>query len=199
MAKLKPITALYVRTSTSYQDTGAEAQELKLKQYCDLKGISEVRLYIDKDQSGRKTSRPKLNKLIKDIKSGEISSVVTYSMSRLGRSTKHLLELSDMFQDHGVQFVSLSESIDTSTPAGRLFYAMIGAFSQFEAEVISERVKAGLANAKAKGKKCGGHNKKRNSQLIQALREEGMSLRKIAEKAKCSLGSVVDELKEGSL
>jgi site-specific DNA recombinase len=196
--KLKPITALYVRTSTAYQDTGAEAQELKLRQYCELKGLKKIKLYIDKDQSGKKRSRPQLNKLLRDIKSGEINSVVTYSMSRLGRSTKHLLELSDMFQDHDVEFVSLSESIDTSTPTGRLFYTILGAFSQFEREVISERVKAGLANAKAKGKKCGGHNKKRNSELIIALREEGMSLRAIAKKAKCSLGSVVDELKEVS-
>lgn len=195
MGKLKPVTALYVRTSTSYQDKGAEAQEHKLKKYCEMKGIKNYKIFTDKDQSGKKKKRPQLNKMLKEIQSGEVNSVVTYSMSRLGRSTKHLLELSDFFQSHKVEFVSLSENIDTSTPTGRLFYTILGAFSQFEREVISERVKSGLMNAKAKGKKCGGHNKKHNYDVIRALRKQGLSLRAIAKEVECSLGSVVHALK----
>jgi len=187
-------TAIYIRTSTNKQDTGAESQLKKLKTYCELHNITNFKVYKDTDQSGKKRSRPKLDKMMKDIETGDIKNVITVSISRIGRSTKHLLEISDFFQKYEVNFISLSESINTTTPAGRLFFTLISAIAQFEREVIGERVKAGLENARSKGKQIGAP-KKRNSELIKALRDQGLSYREIAIKAKCSLGSVQAELK----
>jgi len=187
-------SALYIRTSTSYQHNGAEAQLRKLKSYCEAKGIKEIKIYEDKDQSGKNTNRPALTRLLEDVKKNKVDRVITYSLTRIGRSTKDLLEISDLFETKDVAFISLSESIDTSTPAGRLFYTILSAFSQFEREVISERVKVGMANAKAKGKQIG-RKKKRNSELIIKLHNEGYSIRKIAQLTQCSKGSVEAELK----
>lgn len=195
MAKVKKITALYIRTSTSYQKNGLEAQERKLKEHCKRLGLERYEIYADEDQSGKKRNRPELDRLKIDIKAGKVGTVLTYSMSRISRSTKDLLDISDLFNSYNIEFISLSENIDTTTPTGRLFYTILGAFSQFEREVISERVKTGLENARAKGKRIGGHNKRHNYALIRALKKQGMSYRSIAKEANCSLGSVVQALK----
>lgn len=194
---LKPKIALYARTSTSYQRKGLDSQISKLEKYAEARDIpkGDIILFRDEDISGSKFSRPEFNKLLEGVKKGEINTVITCSMSRISRSLRDLLDLAEVFDKHNVSFISLTESIDTSTPAGRLIYSILGAVGQFEREVISERVKRGLEKAKSDGKRLG-REKTRNSELIQELRRQGLTYQEISKRAKCSIGSVQAELKK---
>lgn len=187
--------ALYSRVSTNNQSNGLEAQVLALKNYCIKNSINDYILYSDENISGSKSSRPQLNKLIEDIEKDEISIVIVYSFSRFARSTKHLLSAADYFKAKGVEFVSLSEQVDTSTPIGNAFFTIISAISQLERELTGERVRNGLLNAKAKGKKIG-RPKKRPSELIIELYKKGYSYRKIAQLIKFSHTCVAKEIHE---
>lgn len=187
--------ALYARVSTDRQSKGLEAQIRTLREYCKANGIDSSQIYSDTNISGSKQSRPALDQLMKDCKDGKVQSVVVYSFSRFARSTKHLLSALDLFKTLNINFISLTESLDTRTPVGTAIFTIISAIGQLERELISERVKNGLANAKAKGKRIG-RPKTRNSTLILELHKQGLSLRKIAHLAKCSQWSVWQEVKD---
>ncbi len=186
--------ALYVRTSTDKQQKGLESQILALKQYCAQKGIEEFLIYKDFGVSGAKSARPGLDALLFSVKRKEVSEVIVYSFSRFARSTSHLLKALDEFKSYGVGFISISENIDTSTPMGQAMFTIISAIAQLERELIAERVKTGLKNAVSKGKRLG-RKKSRNSKLIQELASQGLSYRRIAELADCSISTVHRELK----
>ena len=127
--------------------------------------------------------------MIAAVNNGEISSVIVYSFSRFARSTTHLLNALQIFKAKNVAFVSITEKIDTSTPVGVAVFSILAAISQLERDLIAERVRAGLANARAKGKLIG-RKKERDSDLIRKLLKAGMTFRQIAQIAKCSHGSV---------
>ncbi len=112
---------------------------------------------------------------------------------RFARSTSHLLKGLKTFKEKNTRFISITESIDTNSPLGVALYTILGALAQLEREMIIERVRAGMANAKAKGKRIG-RVKKRNSVLIRSLLEAKLSYREIARIAKCSHGSVHADL-----
>ena len=101
--------AIYARTSTSMQSNGLESQVLALKTYCDIYDLGPYVLYADEGISGTKANRPQLDKLMAAVKAGDVSSVVVYSFSRYARSVTHLLEGLQIFDAHGVSFVSISE------------------------------------------------------------------------------------------
>lgn len=188
------LVAIYIRTSTYLQGKGAETQRLKCIQYCNDNDIKKFEIFEDIGESGKKVDRPELSRLMEAIKSKDVSHVIVYKLDRLGRSTIHLLEMTQAFNRFGVELVSVTQNIDTSNAMGKFFLTVLSAISEFERETISERVKAGMENAKAKGKKIG-RTKKRNSKLIRSLFEDGKSLRKIASLAECSLSSVQAEIK----
>jgi len=181
--------ALYARVSTDQQSTGLESQVRILKDYCAKNDIANYELFTDEGISGTKSSRPALDRMIAAVNNGEISSVVVYSFSRFARSTTHLLNALQIFKAKNVAFVSLTEKIDTSTPVGLAVFSILAAISQLERDLIAERVKAGLANARAKGKLIG-RKKMRDSDLIRKLLKAGMTFRQIATIARCSHGSV---------
>lgn len=183
--------AVYLRVSTDKQTKGLEAQERVLKAYLSENDIKAYRLYKDEGISGAKSSRPQLDKMMKSIRSGEHSSVLVYSFSRFARSTRHLLTALEEFQSLDVSFVSLTEKVDTSSPMGRALFTIISAISQLERELVGERVRNGLANAKAKGKRLG-RPQTRNNELIKELLSRGMSYRQIARIAKCSHWSIAE-------
>jgi len=187
-------TLLYVRTSTNLQANGLEAQILALKKYCETRGINSYEIFSDEGVSGAKANRPGLDSLLSVVETGDPCQVISYSLSRLSRSTKHLLHTLEAFQKYQVGFISLSESIDLSTPAGRMLTTVLGAVAELERSLIIERVKCGLENARAKGKRLG-RVKTRDSALIQALLGQGLSYRKIASIAKCSTWCVAQEAK----
>lgn len=186
---MKTKVCIYARVSTDQQSTGLEAQVRALMDYCRLNNIQGIELFTDENQSGAKASRPALDKMMNLIRADEVDKVICYSLSRLGRSTTHLLKLMDEMNAHGTKFVSLSERLETETPAGRMIFTVLAAVSQLERELIAERVRNGLANARAKGIHIG-RVKKRDSHMIRALLKKGLSYRAISELCSCSHGSV---------
>lgn len=115
--------------------------------------------------------------------------MIVYSFSRFARSTTHLLTALEEMKKYEVEFISITERIETSSPMGRAFFTVIAAIAQLERELIVERVKNGLKNARLKGKQIG-RKKTRNSELIRSLLKSGMTLRAAARVANCSHGSV---------
>lgn len=173
-------TALYVRTSTEKQDTGLEAQLRALKKYCTDKGIENYKVYSDAGISGAKRKRPGLDELMEDVREERISVLMVYSFSRVARSVKHLIDILDELHERDVDFISLSESVNTTTPLGKMTFVIISALSEFERSMIVSRVKTGLENARAKGVKLG-RPQTRNEPLIRSLREKGMTYDQISE------------------
>lgn len=182
--------ALYARTSTDHQTTGLEAQIHALETFCKENGINDYRIYQDSGISGIKADRPALNELKEDCNKGEISSVVVYSFSRMGRSTRHLIDTLHFFEELDIDFISLSEKLDTTTAMGKCLFSIISSISQMERDLISERVKCGLENAKNKGKRLGPPQTIDKDLIKELLKQPGMSYSKIAKLAKCSKTSV---------
>ncbi|MCE3010934.1 MAG: recombinase family protein [Proteobacteria bacterium] len=166
-----------------------ESQIRALKEWCTRNAISEYELFTDEGISGAKESRPSLNRMMQMVEDGLVEQVVVFSFSRFARSTSHLLKALQKFKESGGRFQSITEVVDTSRPMGMALLTILGALAQLERELICERVRAGLANARAKGKHIG-RVKKRDSHLIRKLLQAKMSYRKIAEVAKCSHGSI---------
>ncbi len=144
--------AVYLRVST--EDQTVENQRLPILDWLERHEITEFVEYVDV-ASGAEESRTQLDKMMGGIRSKEHDLVIVYKLDRLGRSLQHLLLMIQEFRNKGIQFVSLSESIDTETAQGRLFLQLSGAFAEYERELIRERTNAGLARAKAQGKKLG--------------------------------------------
>ncbi len=144
--------AIYARVSTLDQEPENQLQELR--RYVEARGWT-AQEYVDHGVSGTKDRRPALDRLVADARRRKLDTVVVWRLDRLGRSLKHLVTLLDELQALGVGFVSLDEGIDLQTPAGRLQLHILAALSEFERCRIAERVKAGLARAKAQGKRLG--------------------------------------------
>lgn len=186
---------LYARVSTDMQSSGLDAQLRALRQFCIGRGIEKYQIFADENQSGAKSSRPQLDLMMEQVRAGKVERVIVYSLSRLGRSTTHLLKCMDEMNKYGCKFVSLSEHLETETPAGRMIFTILAAVSQLERELIVERVKCGLAAAKARGKQIG-RKKLRNSTLIRQLLKNGLSFRQVAKIAGVSHGSISAEKKD---
>ncbi len=174
------------------QATGLESQMRVLRTYCDGNQIPNYEFFSDEGISGTKSSRPGLDRLMAAVENDEISSVVVYSFSRFARSTTHLLNALQAFKRKGVHFVSLTEKIDTNSAVGVAIFSILAAISQLERDLVADRVRIGLANARAKGRLIG-RKKMRDSDLIRKLLKAGMSYRNISVVAKCSHGSVSAE------
>jgi DNA invertase Pin-like site-specific DNA recombinase len=144
--------AIYARVSTFDQEPENQLQELR--RYVSARGWTAVE-YVDRGFSGAKDRRPALDELVRDAKRRRFDVLICWRLDRLGRSLRHLILFLDEFQALGVAFVSLAEGIDATTPAGRLQLHVLGAIAEFERARIQERVKAGLARARAQGVKLG--------------------------------------------
>jgi DNA invertase Pin-like site-specific DNA recombinase len=134
----------YARVSTTDQNLDAQLDALKAA------GCEKV--FTDK-VSGKLAKRPGMNKALEYLRPGD--ALVITKLDRLGRSLKHLLEISAMLRERGIDLVVTSQGIDTSTPAGRMYFSVLGAIAEFEREMISERTKEGLDAARARGRKGG--------------------------------------------
>jgi len=145
--------ALYVRVSTNEQDT--EAQERALREYVQRRGWRLQKIYRDQGMSGASSNRPALNELLKACRRGSADVVVVWKFDRFARSLRQLMSGLETCRALGIDFVSVTEAVDTSLPAGELVFQMIGAVAQFERSLIAERVKSGLANARANGRTLG--------------------------------------------
>ena len=173
-------TAVYVRVSTEKQST--ESQEREISLFLESRGLKDVEIYKDEGESGISISRPQLNRLLDDCKQGKVETLIVWKLDRLFRSLIDLITHLKTFRELGITFISIKENIDLSTPAGRLLMHMMGAFGEFEREMIISRVNAGLANARAKGKILGRKptiSKELKSQAIE-LKKKGYTYKKIS-------------------
>lgn len=193
--KIKRRAALYARVSTSDQKNGLDAQVRALKIYCEQNHIVDYEIYCDENQSGTKSSRPGLDRMMKAVETGEIDSVIVFAFSRYARSVTHMLRGLETFKKQNTNFVSLTEKLDLNTSLGHVVFVIISAIAQLERDLIAERVRNGLAAARARGKILG-RVRKRNSALIESLLQAGLSFREVARVAKCSHGSVSAQKKE---
>ena len=165
-----------------------------MREYCTRNNITDYVIYEDENQSGVKHSRPALDRMMNDVRQGLIGKVIVYSFSRYARSVTHLLRALEEFKKINVGFVSITESIDTNTPLGSAVFTILGAVAQLERDLIAERVRNGLANAKAKGIRIG-RLKTRDSDLIRKLKASGMTHRQVAHISRCSAGAVGAEMR----
>lgn len=177
--------ALYARVSTTGhgQDVGLQLDELR--QVARQRGWVVVDEYTDAGVSGLRTSRPGLDRMLADAQAGKVDVVAVWKLDRLGRSLQHVLGTLDQLTNQGVGFVSLRDAgLDSTTPAGRLFTAMIAAFAAFERDLIQERVVAGVRRAQAAGKHCGRPRKATADKALLAakgLLDQGWGWRAVAE------------------
>jgi DNA invertase Pin-like site-specific DNA recombinase len=175
---------IYVRVSTEGSKNGkeqsTESQRIDIEAYLKSKGVENFEIYEDLGISGKKKDRPALNRLLKDCKGNKISMVVTYRLDRLFRSLRDLLETVALFQELGIDFVSVKDSIDMTCASGRLLFQILGAFGEFEAATIRERVISGIAAARARGVKLGRPFKTGHS-VVAKLKSEGKTVKEIAE------------------
>lgn len=148
----------YARVST--QDQNLELQLDALKQY----GCDQI---FQEKITGTKKERPQLEEMLKMLRTGD--KVVIYKLDRISRSTKHLIELSELFESKGVQFVSIQDTIDTSTPMGRFFFRVMASIAELERDILSERTKDGLKSARARGRN-GGRPKANKKDIERALK-----------------------------
>ena len=160
MSKNKKIAAIYIRVSTDAQveeGYSIDAQKEQLAAYCISKGIKDYEFYIDGGWSGSNLERPEIQRLIKDAKEERISHCIVYKLDRLSRSQKDTLYvIEDVLNPHNVDFVSLTESLDTSTPMGRLMIGILSAFAQLERENIRIRTRMGMKERVKDGYWMGG-------------------------------------------
>ncbi len=173
--------AIYARVSTGEQNP--ELQLRELRDYAERRGFSIHREYIEHASGDRRRRRraPEFEALMTDARRRRFDCVLVWKYDRFARTLGALIAALQEFRDLGVDFISHTQAIDTTTPMGRLFFHVIGSFAEFERDVIVERVKAGLANARAKGKKLGRPVKDPGAaDRVVALRAGGMSLRAIA-------------------
>lgn len=182
--------AIYARVSTTNhgQDVGMQTRELR--QFAEARGWQIAGEYLDEGVSGAKDSRPELNRLMADAHRRKFDAVVCWNFDRFARSVSHLLRALETFNSLGIAFVSLSEQIDTTTPTGRMIFTVLGAVAELERSLIAERVRAGLRNAKAKGKRLGRPRVRVDAAKVASLRAQGRSWPQIARELGVSVGTV---------
>lgn len=171
--------ALYARVSTLDKGQDTEVQLRELREYAARRGWESVE-YVDNGVSGTKDSRPQLNALMRDAQRLRFRCVLVHRFDRFARSVSHLLRALEQFHALGIDFVSLNEACDTTTPQGKMLFTILGAVAEFERALICERVRAGLANARAKGRLPGPKPVALDLASVAARRERGESLRAIA-------------------
>jgi DNA invertase Pin-like site-specific DNA recombinase len=182
--------AIYARVSTANNGQDPTMQTRELREYAERRGWTIAGEYVDTGVSGRKEKRLELDRLMADAHRRRFDVVAVWKFDRFARSVSHLLRALDTFRVLGIEFVSLSESLDTATPAGRMVFTVLGAVAELERSLIVERVKAGLRNAKAKGKRIGRPRVIVDARRIAALRGSGSSWSEIARLTGWTKGTV---------
>jgi DNA invertase Pin-like site-specific DNA recombinase len=190
--------AVYARVSTTNhgQDPGVQLREFS--DYAERRGWTVAGEYVDVGISGAKDRRPELDRLMADAHRRKFDVIVVWKFDRFARSVSHLLRALENFQALGIEFVSLTEGVDTSTPAGKMVFTVLGAVAELERSLICERVRAGLRNARAKGRRLGRPPKMLDQKRIQALRAQGLGWKCIASELGLGVGTLYRLAREGS-
>jgi len=188
-SETKNRVGIYARVSTTNgQDPTLQTNELR--EFAERRGWELVGAFVDSGVSGSKDRRPQLDALMELARARKVDVILTWKLDRWGRSLKHLVNSLAELESLGVAFVALRDNLDLSTPSGRLMFHVIGAMAEFERSLIQERVRAGLRNAVAKGKRLGRPRAVVDAAQVAALREAGLSWAKIAERLDVGEGTV---------
>lgn len=191
---MKKRVAIYARVSTLDKQE-INTQVLLLKEYVSKREDWElVDVFTDK-MSGSTTSRPALDEMINKSKKRAFDIILVYKFDRLGRSISHLINSLQLFESLGIAFCSYSENFDTGSPIGKVLFAVISAFAEFERNVIGERVRAGLLRCKMEGKILGRPKKDVDVERIKILRKQGLTIRQIADALSMKRSTVFCNLK----
>jgi DNA invertase Pin-like site-specific DNA recombinase len=186
----KIMAAVYSRVSKANGGQDSTMQTRELVEYCQRRGWEIFDCYVDEGVSGKKDSRPELNRLMVDAHARRFDVVVVWRFDRFSRSVSHLCRALETFHALKINFVSMIEQIDTTTPAGTFVFHILAAVAESERQTIVERVRGGLRNARAKGKRLGRPTKPVDVDRINSLRASGHSWRSIADAMKLSVGTV---------
>jgi DNA invertase Pin-like site-specific DNA recombinase len=188
--------AIYARVSTNDQTT--QNQVLVLRELAESQGATVVFEFLDKGISGIKKDRDALNAMLTAAKARKFETLYVFSIDRLSRSVKNLIETVETLNSLGITIVFKRESIDTPSAMGQFFLTVLGSLAQFEREIMIERINAGIARAKSEGKKMG-RPSKLNDGLINAvtmLYEKGVSIRDISKTCSVGIGTIYKVIAE---
>ena len=181
--------ALYARVSTLNHGQDPEVQLGELREFCQRRALRSAHEYVDRGISGSRERRPALDKLLADCRKRLVDAVVVYRYDRFARSLRQLVNALEEFRSLGIDFISIHEGVDTSTPNGRLVFGIFASIAEFERELIRDRVRSGLAAAKAKGKRVGRPRVAVDVRRIESLRREGRSWAEITRETGISKGT----------
>jgi DNA invertase Pin-like site-specific DNA recombinase len=180
--------AVYLRVSTDEQSTDSQRHEIS--RYLEAGNMNEnVQIYEDKGFTGTNTDRIDLKRLLSDCRQRKVDIVVCYKLDRLCRSLKDLIGILNELKELDVAFISIKDQIDMTTSHGRLMMQILGAFAEFEASIIKERVKAGISAARQKGIRIGRKTCGKDKEIAQ-LRSEGQTIRQISKALGISICAV---------
>ena len=170
---------LYARVSKNEQNI--DTQLVALRDYCQRNNYKVVKEYLDNGISGATENRPSFNALLSDIRAQKINCVLVYKLDRIGRSLQHLLNLFEEFRNREVDFISLTQNINTNTPEGKMFLRMLMVLAEYERELIVGRINSGLERARAEGKSLGrppgskdAKRRKRSGYLLRWQKEKAL-------------------------
>src|SRR5215470_7221868 len=181
--------ALYMRVSTKGHGRTTETQAVALRDYAAHRGFEIIEEYRDEGISGSRDSRPAFDRLMKDARARKFDVVIVARFDRFVRSVSHLLRALEEFSHLGIDFVSLSESIDTSTPMGKMIFTVLGAVAELERNLIKERVHMRISRARKQGKRLGRPERLFDREKAQGMLQT-MSVREVARQLGVSRGVI---------
>ncbi len=184
---------IYIRCSTGHQNTDLQRSELTA--YLEKRGWTLHKIYDDVAYSGTSDKRPGLQEMLRDCRSRDIDVVLIWKLDRLFRSLSHLLNVLQEWKELDVELVSLKDSLDMSSSSGKLLLHLIACFAEFEADLIKSRVTAGLDNARRKGVTLG-RPRRLDPAKVLALRQKGLTMRKIGEEFGVSAAAIHNALQK---
>lgn len=190
-----PLCAIYARVSTD--DQRCDLQLNECREYCERRGWRIGAEYVDTGWSGAKSSRPQLDKLMRDAKAHRFDCILVWKVDRFGRSVSNLLENLKLLETYGVRFMAVSQSVDTdqASPTSKLIMLILAAVAEFERSMIAERVVAGLKAAKRRGVQLGRKKIVIDREKVKELKLLGKSHRQICAELGVSMGMVIRSLK----
>jgi DNA invertase Pin-like site-specific DNA recombinase len=182
--------ALYSRVSTKNNGQDPETQLIALREYAGNRGFAISGEYVDIGISGSKERRPELDRLMTAARLRKIDVVLVARFDRFARSVRHLVNAMEEFSNLGIDFISLNEAIDTSSPMGRMVFTIIGAVAELERSLIRERVVMGLDRVRKQGRPLGRPRVDVDAVQVRALRRLGHSWNEIAAELQVGRGTV---------
>ena len=168
--------AIYARVSRG-QGQDPEMQLRELREFCQRRGWAAAEEYVDAGVCGAREHRPQLDRLMADCRRRRLDAVIVYRYDRFARSLRQLVNALEEFRSLGIEFISLHEGVDTSTPNGRLVFGIFASIAEFERELIRDRVRSGIAAARSKGKRLGRPRVRVDATRIATLRASGLCRR----------------------